>query len=98
MVSGLITVMFAPPETRGMVFNVGNPDERTIIEFATIIRRMCDSQAPIERLPALQDDPARRCPDITRVRSLLGWEPRVTLEEGLPLTIAWFKTVLSHEL
>ena len=98
MVSGLIAVMFAPPETRGTVFNVGNPDERTIVEFATLIRQMCDSQAPIKYLPALQDDPVRRCPDITRVRTRLGWEPRVTLEEGLPRTIAWFRQVMSLEL
>jgi nucleoside-diphosphate-sugar epimerase len=94
MVSGLMAVMFAPPETRGMVFNVGNPDERTILEFANLIRKMCDSQAPVKYLPALQDDPARRCPDITRVQTLLGWQPRVALEEGLPRTIDWFNKVL----
>ena len=96
MVSGLIAVMFAPPETRGMLFNVGNPDERTIENFAIIIRDLCGSQAPIKYLPALQDDPTRRCPDITRIQSLLGWQPRVPLEEGLKRTIEWFRTVLAE--
>jgi nucleoside-diphosphate-sugar epimerase len=94
MVAGLIAVMFAPPETRGTVFNVGNPDERTIKAFAEIIRDLCGSRSQIEYLPALQDDPARRCPDITRVSSTLGWGPIVGLEKGLRDTIAWFRTVV----
>jgi dTDP-glucose 4,6-dehydratase/UDP-glucuronate decarboxylase len=95
MVAGLMAVMFAPPETRGMVFNVGNPDEREILAFAEIIRDLCGSGSRIEYMPALQDDPARRCPDITRVKGMLGWEPKVTLEEGLRETIAWFRTALA---
>ncbi|MFL5735324.1 MAG: UDP-glucuronic acid decarboxylase family protein [Chloroflexia bacterium] len=98
MVEGLKAVMSGPPETRGMVFNVGNPDEREIEVFATIIRELCNSTAPIEHLPALQDDPARRCPDITRVRTMMGWEPKVGLEEGLARTIAWFRTRLAQDL
>jgi UDP-glucuronate decarboxylase len=94
MVAGLIAVMFAPPETRGTVFNVGNPDERTIKAFAEIIRDLCGSHSQIEYLPALQDDPARRCPDITRVSSTLGWRPTVPLAQGLRDTIAWFRTVV----
>jgi len=94
MVAGLMAVMFAPHETRGMVFNVGNPDERTIKDFAEIIRDLCGSISQIEYLPALQDDPARRCPDITRVSTTLGWRPTVPLEQGLRETIAWFRTVV----
>jgi nucleoside-diphosphate-sugar epimerase len=98
MVSGLAAVMFAPPEkARGVVFNVGNPDEREIGEFAMIIRKLCGSQAPVEHHPALEDDPARRCPDITRIRTVLGWVPSVPLEEGLQRTIAWFRTRLAEE-
>lgn len=97
MVSGLITVMFGPPNTRGLVFNVGNPDEREIKEFAEIIRDLCSSQSKVEYLPALQDDPARRCPDITRVSSMLGWQPRISLEEGLTRTISWFRERLRDE-
>lgn len=97
MVAGLIAVMFGPPETRGLVFNVGNPDERGIEVFALIIRDLCGSNAPIRHMPALQDDPSRRCPDITRVRTMIGWEPKVGLEEGLRLTIPWFRTRLAEE-
>jgi nucleoside-diphosphate-sugar epimerase len=92
MVAGLITVMFAPPETRGTVFNVGNPDERTIKNFAETIRDLCNSQSEIQYLPSLQDDPTRRCPDITRIQTTLGWRPIVPLEQGLPATIEWFRT------
>jgi len=94
MVAGLMAVMFAPPGTRGMVFNVGNPDERTILAFAEIIRDLCGSPPQLEYLPALQDDPARRCPDITRIHSTLGWQPTVPLEQGLRETIAWFRSVV----
>ena len=94
MVSGLMAVMFAPPDTRGMVFNVGNPDERRILEFAHIIRELCGSSSEIKFCPALQDDPARRCPDITRISNMLGWQPRVPLREGLIRTINWFKTIV----
>ncbi len=97
MVSGLITVMFAPPQTRGMVFNVGNPDEREIIAFARIIKEQCGSNSEIVHGPALQDDPARRCPDITRISTTLGWQPSVPLEEGLRLTVEWFRTRLADE-
>jgi len=97
MVAGLITVMFAPPHTRGMTFNVGNPDERHIEDFARIIRELCGSEAPTEYLPALQDDPSRRCPDITRIRTTLGWEPKVSLEDGLRETIKWFRERLGAQ-
>lgn len=92
MVAGLQAVMFAPPETRGMIFNVGNPDERPVRVFAEVIRDLCGSQSAIEYRPALQDDPTRRCPDITRVNTMLGWQPSVHLEEGMSRTITWFRT------
>ena len=92
MVAGLMAVMFAPAEkAKGIIFNVGNPDEREILAFAEIIRDLCGSKSEIEYRPALQDDPARRCPDITRIKGTLGWEPKVGLEEGLGKTIEWFR-------
>jgi nucleoside-diphosphate-sugar epimerase len=95
MVAGLMAVMFAPAEkVRGRIFNVGNPDEREILAFAEIIRDLCGSESKIEYRPALQDDPARRCPDITRIKTRLGWEPKVGLEEGLTQTIEWFRSVV----
>ena len=92
MVAGLMAVMFAGPEATGTIFNVGNPDERTIKAFAEIIRDLCGSSSEIKYLPALRDDPTRRCPDITRISTTLGWQPTVSLEEGLRQTIEWFRT------
>ncbi|HVR43750.1 MAG TPA: UDP-glucuronic acid decarboxylase family protein [Thermoanaerobaculia bacterium] len=71
--------------------NIGNPDEMTVLEFAETIRAICGSSAPIEFRPLPVDDPKVRRPDITRARSLLGWEPRVALEEGLRRTIEYFR-------
>ena len=77
--------------------NVGNPQEITILEFAEHIRRHFEKAPPIvfETLP--QDDPKRRCPDISKAKRILKWEPNVGLEEGLKLTLAYFKS-LSEEL
>ncbi len=97
MVAGLIAVMSAPPNTRGMVFNVGNPDEREIRNVAEVIRSACNSPSEIVYRPALKDDPTRRCPDITRIRATLGWEPRVNLDEGLSETVPWFRERLASE-
>ncbi len=73
--------------------NVGNPVEITILEFAERIRKHFENPPPIvfEALP--QDDPKRRCPDITKAKRVLKWEPKVGLEEGLTLTLAYFKEI-----
>lgn len=72
--------------------NIGNPTERTMMEFAQEIKRLTNSPSPVvlEPLPTV-DDPKKRKPDITKARELLGWEPKVSLEEGLTRTIAYFK-------
>jgi len=71
--------------------NLGNPYEMTILEFAEQIRRLTGSHSPIEFQPLPEDDPKQRCPDIAKARAALGWEPRVTLEEGLRLTVEYFR-------
>lgn len=72
--------------------NLGNPTERTILEFAHVIKRLTNSQSEIVFKPLpTEDDPKQRRPDITRARTILGWEPKVSLEEGLQRTIAYFK-------
>lgn len=77
------------------VVNLGNPEEHTVLEFAEGIRSLAGSLSPIVFTPAaVGDDPQRRCPDITRARRLLGWEPRVGLHEGLTATLAYFRQEL----
>jgi dTDP-glucose 4,6-dehydratase len=71
--------------------NLGNPQEISILEFAHRIQRLTGCQSPIEFHPRPVDDPKQRCPDISRARRLLGWEPKVGLEEGLRLTIDYFR-------
>ncbi len=73
--------------------NLGNPQEMTILEFAERILRLTGSKSRMihEALP--QDDPKQRKPDIGKARRLLGWEPRVSLEEGLRQTIDYFRQV-----
>jgi nucleoside-diphosphate-sugar epimerase len=90
LVEGLIAAMFVEG-TRGEVINLGNPMEHSVLEYAHLIRDFCGSKSEIEFLPLPQDDPTRRCPDIAKARGLLGWEPRVGLEEGLRRTIVWFE-------
>jgi nucleoside-diphosphate-sugar epimerase len=76
---------------KGQVVNVGNPHEVTILELAEKIKRATKSSSRITFKPRPTHDPQRRSPDITRARELLGWSPRVPLEEGLKKTIEWFK-------
>ncbi len=75
--------------------NIGNPTERTMLEFAQQIKALTNSPSEIIFQPLLTaDDPKQRRPDITRAQTLLGWEPKVNLEEGLQKTITYFQTRL----
>lgn len=74
--------------------NMGNPLELTILEFAERIRRLTGTKSEIVRKALPVDDPKQRQPDITRARNLLGWEPKVSLEDGLRETIRWFQAHL----
>jgi nucleoside-diphosphate-sugar epimerase len=75
----------------GTVVNLGNPDERTIAELAEVVSRLIGVPLRVEHGPLPVDDPRRRCPDISRAKRLLGWEPTTNLEEGLSKTIAYFR-------
>jgi len=75
--------------------NIGNPHEMTILEFAERIRALTGSSAPIEFRELPVDDPKTRQPDISKARSVLGWEPRVPLDEGLGRTIDYFRQLLA---
>jgi dTDP-glucose 4,6-dehydratase len=76
--------------------NIGNPTETSILEFAHTINHLTDNQAGVVYKPGLriESDPQRRRPDISRARSLLGWEPEISLEEGIQLTIPYFRKEL----
>lgn len=88
LVRGL--VLLSRSEERYPV-NLGNPREMTILEFASSIQSVSGASAPIAFKALPQDDPKRRQPDITKARRILGWEPVVSLEEGLMETIAYFR-------
>jgi dTDP-glucose 4,6-dehydratase len=77
--------------------NIGNPQEITILEFAERVRALLDSDVPIVFKPLPQDDPKQRCPDISKAKRLLGWQPKVNLNEGLQLTLDFFRQQVAAE-
>jgi dTDP-glucose 4,6-dehydratase len=89
LVDGIIKMMLS--NEHGPI-NLGNPVEMTIKQIAETIIRMTGSKSPLVYRPLPQDDPKQRKPDITLARTLLKWEPKVALDEGLVKTLAYFKT------
>lgn len=94
LVAGLLALIEADTNPEVPV-NLGNPGEFTINELADMVLEMVDPDGEIVFEPLPQDDPRRRRPDIGRARELLGWQPRLTLAEGLPPTIGWFRSQLA---
>lgn len=89
LVDGIIKLMqsdFMEP------VNLGNPEEISVLDFARTIKRLTGSSSEIEFGPLPADDPTRRRPDISRAKRVLGWEPRVSLDEGLRQTLAYFES------
>ena len=74
--------------------NIGNPGEYTILQLAETIQKMINPETELSFKPLPQDDPKQRQPDITKAKNLLGWEPKINLEEGLKLTIEDFRSRL----
>jgi nucleoside-diphosphate-sugar epimerase len=91
LVEGIVRLA-ASDETNPV--NIGNPHEVTILELAETVREVVGSTAPIELRPRPVDDPNVRCPDISRARAVLGWEPTVGLRDGLERTLPWFRKAL----
>lgn len=87
LVRGLIAMLDS--DQPGPV-NFGNPEERTVAELARLVCRIVGSESAVEYHDLPQDDPTRRCPDITKAGELFGWTPRVGIEEGLRRTAEWF--------
>lgn len=92
-IDGLLRLA-AAPHAAGEVVNLGNPEEKSILEFAQLVAHLVGVKCRIEYKELPVDDPARRCPDISKARKLLSWQPKTPLEEGLRATIAFFKQEL----
>jgi len=96
LVEGLVLAMFHP-HTTGEVFNLGSTEEHTVLEFARTIIRLCNASSSIIFESSRIDDPERRRPDIAKAQHILRWQPRISLEEGLMRTIAWFSSLQSGD-
>jgi len=92
LIEGLIRMMNAPDDVPGPI-NLGNPGEFTMLELARLVIELTGSASRLVFEPLPQDDPARRRPDITLAKQTLGWEPRVTLRDGLQKTVDWFRSI-----
>ncbi len=95
LVDGLMRAMFKP-HTAGEVFNLGNTEEHTVLEYARIIIQLCEASSSIIFEPNRVDDPERRRPDITKAQTVLGWEPKISIEAGLRRTIEWFSNYITQ--
>ncbi|MDF1735853.1 MAG: SDR family oxidoreductase [Minwuia sp.] len=95
LVRGLISLMETDDSVTGPV-NIGNPGEFSILELAEKVLEQVGGDSNLVREPLPSDDPMQRCPDITRARNLLNWEPTIPLAEGLIPTIAYFRELLAE--
>lgn len=93
MVDGLLKAMFAKG-TAGEIFNLGNPDEYRIIDLAKKIKRLAGSKSKIVFRPLPKDDPKKRCPDISKAKRILGWQPRISVDEGFKKTIEYYRSLI----
>jgi len=93
LIDGVIRLLFSEEH---LPVNIGNPNEMTILQFAEAINRIVGNQAGIQFVPDARSarDPQRRQPDISRAREILGWEPGVSLEEGIHRTVPYFRKKL----
>ncbi len=92
LIDGLVRLMES--DAGPAPVNLGNPEEITILDFAREILHLTGAAGPLEFRPLPQDDPLQRCPDITRAKKLLGWQPRVGRSEGLRRTLKYFQSIV----
>jgi nucleoside-diphosphate-sugar epimerase len=92
MVAGIAKAMFSEG-TRGEVFNLGNPEEYTMNDFAEKIKKMTGSSSEVVHKESPPDDPKQRRPDISKATEVLGWEPKITVDEGLQKTIEYYRSL-----
>ena len=95
LIEGLMALMESPSGAEShLPVNLGNPVEFTMLELAENVLKLTGSRSKLVFQALPQDDPVRRCPDISRARERMGWEPRVPLEQGLEVTIPYFQRLL----
>jgi UDP-glucuronate decarboxylase len=95
LIKGMVAVM--DNEEHVGPFNVGNPGEFTMIELAEMVKKVVNPKVEISFVANTEDDPSRRKPDITKAKTLLGWEPKVKLEDGLRMMVKDFSKRLHLE-
>jgi len=99
LVAGILTLALTPG-LKGQTVNLGNPEEFSLLETAELVTEAVTGQKPtpdqLKYLPLPGDDPTRRKPDISRAAQVLGWQPEVSFETGLKLTVAYFKNQMNH--
>ena len=94
LIAGMMKLMDQDEHTGPI--NIGNPVENTMLELAEAVIKVTGSRSKVIHMPLPKDDPKKRCPDITKARTLLGWEPQVRLAEGLKSTMEWYKLKLEQ--
>ncbi len=92
MVQGLF-LLAKTSNLAGEIINIGNQDEKTILEIADIIKKITLSKSEVVFKTIGKDDPKKRCPDIDKAKKLLNWQPKINFEEGLKKTIEYFKNI-----
>lgn len=95
LIKVITTLMDSDKSVTGPI-NIGNPHEITVKELAERIVKMTNSESKIKYLPLPQDDPKQRCPDISKAKRDLGWEPSVNIDTGLNQTISYFRTLIEN--
>jgi len=95
LVEGLFLAMTCS-QAKHEVINLGNPEEHTVLEYARLVRDLCESRSDVLFEPLPADDPTRRQPDIAKARRLLDWSPHVPLRDGLRQTIAWYRAQIER--
>ena len=93
LVEGLVRLMETAPEITGPI-NLGNPNEFTVLELAETVRDLTSSKSDIVFRDLPQDDPTRRRPDISQAKTVLGWEPKIQIKDGVLRTIAYFEKLI----
>jgi UDP-glucuronate decarboxylase len=94
LISGFVSLMGSDTEVTGPV-NLGNPKEFNMLELAELVIELTGSKSQLIYQPLPQDDPRQRCPDISRAKSQLNWQPQIELREGLQKTIAYFRHMVT---